>query len=175
MKYHSNKIIVIGKGRFGNAIVQGLRGGFVENEDGTRALYKVVQVSGTSFTSLSVSEMADELRNAAFVVYCGKKLSEHAGKLSSAIQLATTLSSGPTLEFVDFSNPDPALEKSDVTGTIDLWVALNAQASKTGSSLFKVWKITEVGSLDASGVVGNTGKSICGAISREYNTPIDFH
>jgi hypothetical protein len=175
MKYSSTKIIVIGKGRFGNAIAQGLRGGFVENEDGTRAWCEVVQVSATSFTLLSVSEMADELIGMTFAVYCGTKLSEYAGKLSSAIQVATSLSSGTTLEFVDFSNPDPALEKPDVTGAIDLWAALNTQASKTGPSLIKVWKITEVGSLDASGVVGNAGTSICVSISHGYNTPLDFH
>jgi hypothetical protein len=159
MKHFSNKIIVIGKGRFGNAIAQGLREGFIESEDGTRAWCKVVQVSATSFTSLPVSEMADELKDTAFVVYCGKTLSEYAGKFSLAIQLAITLSLGPALEFIDFSNPDPTLEKADVTGAIDLWVALNAQASKNGSSLVKVWKITELGSVDASGIVGNTGKS----------------
>ena len=168
MKNASNKIVVVGTGRFGNAIAQGLRAGFVENEDGSRASCQVVQVSATRFTLLSVSEMADELRNTAFVVYCGTKLSEHAVKMSSAINVANTLSLGPPLEFVDFSNPDPALEKPDVTGAIDLWVALNAKAPKTGSSLVKVWKITEVGSLDASGVVGNTGKSTCVAISYGY-------
>jgi hypothetical protein len=175
MHYTKNIVIVIGKGRFGNAIAQGLRGGFVEEEDGTRASCNVVHVSATSFTLLSVSAMADELRDTAFAVYCGTQLSKHAGKMSSAIQVASTLSSGPHLEFVDFSNPDPALEKPDVTSAIDLWVALNTEASKTGSSLIKVWKITEVGSLDASGVVGITGKSICVPILQANNTPLDFH
>jgi hypothetical protein len=113
---------------------------------------------------LSVSEMADELKDSAFVVYCSKKLSEYATKMSLAIQLATTLSSGPAVEFIDFSNPDPMLEKADVHGAIDLWVALNAQgknieASMNEGSPVKVWKITEVGSANASSIVGNMGKS----------------
>jgi hypothetical protein len=93
MKYFSNKIIIIGKGRFGNAIAQGFREGFIESEDGTRASCKVVQVSATSFTLLLVSEMAYKLQDTEFVIYCGTKLSEYARKMSLAIQLAITLSS----------------------------------------------------------------------------------
>jgi hypothetical protein len=164
MKYFSSEVIVIGEGRFGNAIAQGLREGFVKSEDGTKVSCKVVQVSATKLPLLSVSEMADKLKDSAFVVYCGKKLSEYATKMSSAIQLATTLSSGPAVKFINFSNLDPRLEKADVHGAIDLWVALNTQgknieASMNKGSPVKVWKITEVGSANASGIVGNTGKS----------------
>ena len=84
---------------------------------------------------------------------------------AQAIQQATNLSSGHSaLEFIDFSNPDPALEKNDVSGALDLWVTLNTQykdeevTSRKGS-VVKVWKITEVGSVDVSGIVSNTSKS----------------
>ena len=160
----SNKVIVIVKGRFDNATAQGLREGFVEEVDGKRMKCDVVQVSATRFTSLSVSEMADELQDTAFVAYCGTKLSEYAVRIALAIQEATKQSSGPALEFVDFSNPDPIHEKADVSGAIDLWAALNTQGkdeevTKNDGSAIKVWKITEVGSADVSGITSNTGKS----------------
>lgn len=159
----SNKVVVIGKGRFGNATAQGLREGFIEGCDGKRMQCEVVQVSATTFTNLSVSEMADELQDTAFVAYCGTKLTECAVTLALAIQEATKRSS-TALEFIDFSNPDPALEMGDVSGALDLWVALNTQGkdeevSKKEGSAIKVWKITEVGSFDISGIASNTGMS----------------
>ena len=158
----NSKVIVIGKGRFGNATAQGLREGFIVREDGMRLKCDVIQASATKFTSLSVSEMADELEDSVFVVYCGTRLSDYAGRMALAIQQAAKQSSGPPLEFIDFSNPDPILEKDDVSGTIDLWVALNNQGEDeedTSKELspIKVWKITEVGSVDVSGIVSNTG------------------
>lgn len=194
----SNKVIVIGKGRFGNATAQGLREGFIEGVDGKRMKCDVVQVSATRFTSLSVSEMADELTgqpicrikvwiwvllqllhfsieyyynycisqrsDTAIVAYCGTRLSEYAVRIALAIQEATKQSSGPALEFIDFSNPDPIHEKADVSGALDLWAALNTQgkdeeATKNEGSAIKVWKITDVGSADVSGITSNTGKS----------------
>lgn len=166
-----NKIIVIGKGRFGNAIAQGLReGGFVEHDYGTRVLCEVVQVSASEFTRLAASQMAHELQGATFVAYCGTKLPKYATTLASALQLASKKSSLPehtAIEFIDFSNPDPMLEKADVSGAIDLWVALHAIRDgydeelvlKNEVALIKVSKVTEVGSIDASGAVGNTGRS----------------
>lgn len=162
------KVIVIGKGRFGNAIAQGLReGGFVEHQDGTRVLCEVVQVSACKFTRLPVSQMAHELQDAAFVAYCGTKLPEYATTLASALQLASSQSSfseHSVIEFLDFSNPDPILEDADVSGAIDLWVALTALRDgeekeiflKNEGALIKISKVTEVGSIDASGAVGNT-------------------
>ena len=162
----SSKVVVIGKGRFGNATAQGFRDGFVENEDGFRTKCDVVQVSATKFTSLSVDEMAAELQNTVFVAYCGTMLSDYSGRMALAIKEADMKSSGPTIEFIDFSNPDPTLEKADVTGAVDLWIALNGgkgkdeEVTKNQGSVFKVWKITEVGSVDVSGITGNTGKFI---------------
>ena len=158
----SSKVIVIGKGRFGNATAQGLREGFIEKEDGMRMKCDVIQVSATRFTSLSISEMADELEDTAFVAYCGTRLSEYSGRMAAAIQLATKKSTGPPLEFIDFSNPDPINEKADVSGAVDLWVALSTQGrdeevTKHPMSSIKVWKVTEVGSVDVSGICHNTG------------------
>ena len=159
----NSKVIVIGKGRFGNATAQGLREGFIVREDGMRLKCDVIQASATKFTSLPVSEMADELEDSVFVVYCGTRLSDYASRMALAIKQATKQSTGPPLEFIDFSNPDPILEKDDVSGTIDLWVALNDKGEDdeedTSKELspVKVWKITEVGSVDVSGIVSNTG------------------
>ena len=158
----NNKVIVIGKGRFGSATAQGLRRGFIEGEEGRRVKCDVVQVSATSFMALSTSEMADELQDTAFVAYCGTMLSDYALNLALAIQQAAKQSTGPPLEFIDFSNPDPTLERAGVSGAVDLWVALNTQGKDeevTKNPDIKVWKITEVGSTDVSGIVSNTGKS----------------
>jgi len=165
----SSKVVVIGKGRFGNATAQGFRDGFVENEDGFRTKCDVVQVSATKFTSLSVDEMAAELQNTVFVAYCGTMLSDYSGRMALAIKEADMKSSGPTIEFIDFSNPDPTLEKADVTGAVDLWIALNGgkgkdeEVTKNQGSVFKVWKITEVGSVDVSGITGNTDGLVYGS------------
>jgi len=56
-------------------------------------------------------------------------------------------SSAP-LEFMDFSNPDPTHEESDVTGALHMWRNLNKDGFQ---GHFKVWKITETRSLDVSG------------------------
>jgi len=167
-----SKVVVIGKGRFGNAIAQGLRdGGFVEHDDGTRVLCEVVQVSASKFPRLDVLQMAHELQDAAFVAYCGTKLPEYTTTLALALQLASkklSLSKDTAIEFLDFSNPDPVLENADVSGAIDLWVALNALRDgedeelllkKNEGALIKVSKVAEVGSIDASGAVGNTSRS----------------
>ena len=165
MSSASSKVVVIGKGRFGNATAQGFREGFVENEEGFRTKCDVVQVSATKFTSLSIDEMAAELQDTVFVAYCGTMLSDYSGRMALAIKEADMKSSGPTIEFIDFSNPDPTLEKADVSGAVDLWIALNGgkgkdeEVTKNQGSVFKVWKITEVGSVDVSGITGNTGKS----------------
>lgn len=163
----TSTVLVIGKGRFGSAAAQGLREGFVESEDGFQTKCDVVQVSATKFMGLSIPEMANELQDKAFVFYCGTKLSEYSRQLASAIQLATTTSRN-AVEFVDFSNPDPTLEQGDVSGAIDLWVALNSQGkdeevTKGGLPLVKVWKITEVGSVDVSGIMGNTDGLVYGS------------
>lgn len=162
MKINS-KVVVIGNGHFGNATAQGLQGGFVEGEDGVCTACDVVQVPAREFFNQSVADMAAELRDAAFVCFCGTNLPTYANNLALAIQQAARQSMGPALEFIDFSNPDPALEKGDVSGAIDLWRALEAQGSlnevtpsKKGGSAIKVWKVTELGSVDVAGIVGNT-------------------
>lgn len=164
MKVLSKKVVVIGNGRFGNATAQGIRDSFFETFDGNHRKYSVVQVSARNFPLLSVSDMARDLQDAVFVAYCGKNLSEYAVKMASAIRLASKLSSGPALEFIDFSNPDPAKETNDVSGAIDLWLALSEdqdeQVKEKEGSPIKVWKITEVGSVDVSGVMGDTGNLI---------------
>jgi len=162
----NNKVIVIGKGRFGSATAQGLRRGFIEGEEGRRVKCDVVQVSATSFMALSTSEMADELQDTAFVAYCGTMLSDYAMNLALAIQQAAKQSTGPPLEFIDFSNPDPTLERAGVSGAVDLWVALNTQGKDeeaTKNPDIKVWKITEVGSTDVSGIVSNTDGLVYGS------------
>lgn len=64
------------------------------------------------------------------------------------MQVAVRVKSSAPLEFMDFSNPDPTHEESDVTGALHMWRNLNKDGFRRH---FKVWKITETGSLDVSG------------------------
>lgn len=159
------KVVVIGKGRFGNAAAQGLRESFVVTEDGDRLPCEVIQVSAKTLMSLPMEDMAHDLQGAAFIIYCGTKLQVHAHKLACAMKEASKVTSGHLPEFIDFSNPDPIHEKEDVSGTIELWMALNAhQDEEASGAKWKIWKITEVGSVDVAGIEGNTNGIVYGTV-----------
>jgi len=154
---NGRKIFVIGKGRFGTAAAQGLRESNYRNDDGTLSPLEVVNVSATSFTSLSPSIMSEQLQGSEYVVYCGYNLPAYAAKIAQAMKSARQ-GSPSKMEFIDFSNPDPINERDDVTGALDLWTSLtmyNKVSSKTDLP-WTVWKITEVGSLDVAGTEGNS-------------------
>lgn len=148
-----NKVIVIGKGRFGSATAQGLRGSHIKTNSGDLVPVEVVHVSARKFTAMP-GEMARQLTGAAFIAYCGTRLQNYADALSAGMKLArgdsTSVNTSvhddmPSLEFLDFSNPDPIGEKDDLTGAIQLHRALGGGK---GKGEWKVWKITEVSSLD---------------------------
>lgn len=168
----SRKVLVIGRGSFGNALCQGLRhGGRVEHSDGTHVSCTVVQVSASNFARLPQAQMVHEFQDTSYVLYCGTKLYLYATNMAAALQLASRKSGGgSSIEFIDFSNPDPTYEGADVRGTIDLWKALannttpgeeeEGGGGKEGGSLITVSKVTEVGKLDVAGVIGNTGTNV---------------
>ena len=136
------KIVVIGKGEFGNSLTQGLETATIPF---TNATVFVEQVSVASFFSMSVEEMSEVLTNASYVMYCGRKLSENADLLASALQGARNISigKGPLLELIDWSNPDPQTESYDGA------VAVAAAVSTTPDQV--VWKVTGLSSYDVSG------------------------
>ena len=150
------KIVVIGKGEFGNSLAQGLELATFpkDNTDVT-----VEQVSATKFFANDVDSTSKILANAAYVMYCGKMLSEHAEAMASALENARHLSSipvngTPLLEFMDWSNPDPTKESYDGA------VSLSLIRPNTVPQV--VWKITGVSSLD---VTGHAGKQVASVYS----------
>jgi len=146
-KKASIKVVVIGKGRFGNAVAQGLRESAIKHDNGTlTSVEKVTHLSARTFTSLTVDRMADKLAGAAYIAYCGTKLQNYAEKIASAMKYSTDAA---LPEFIDFSNPCPVNETDDVAGTIRMWNALQGPEGSIRNS-WKVWKITEVGSLDVA-------------------------
>lgn len=155
------KVIVIGTGRFGNAVVQGIEESCIHLGNTNRPeliATEVVHVSATQFMNLNVREMTVQLQDTKFIVYTGIHLPKYATKLANSMQRAKSniakkasiRNNDCVLEFLDFSNPDPILEKDDVSGSIDLWNALHDNGTKSPGG-WKVWKITECGSLDVAG------------------------
>ena len=141
----SAKILVIGKGEFGNSLAQGLELSSIPFSE--FASVSVEQVSATEFFKMTIDEMSAKLVNASYVMYCGSELSEHAQDMASALLEARKLSTmsadnGPLLEFIDWSNPDPRAESFD--GAVVLSSALNEKFSDHQI----VWKVTGVSSMD---------------------------
>jgi len=142
---NSCEIVVLGKGRFGSAVAQGLKDSIIKYENGKIIpVRKVIHVSARAFTSLTTENMADEIQGASHIVYCGTKLQNYAEKIASAMKYSTDY---VRPEFIDFSNPCPVNEAQDVSGTIRIWNALQVPEGSAYEK-WKVWKITEVGSLD---------------------------
>lgn len=178
------KILVIGKGRFGSACAQGMKDAYIEvGPEESLVQSNVSLVSATRFMSSDLSSMIEELSGCEFVVYCGTQLPSHSWKLARAMKEAKRMSEGEVaMEFIDFSNPDPVFEKHDVSGAIDMHLALTSKgtnnsvlleqgkenedilsASESSSDDWKVWKITEVGSLDVAGTEGTRKGLVYGA------------
>ena len=96
--------------------------------------------------------MATDISDAQFIMYCGKKLTHHSTKLASAMLMAQRHSCKATdclPEFFDFSNPDPASDKTEeVKGVLTLANMLYDMADCV--STWKVWKITGVSNFDVA-------------------------
>jgi len=157
---NTKKVVVIGKGRFGTAAAQGIRESIIRDnkgdEDSIPSTLRVEHVSATAFTSLTISAMAEQLQDCSYVVYCGTQLPKYAAKLAQAMVRARQYSTS-SMEFIDFSNPDPIVERDDVSGALDLWMGLSMYTEKypkTNDASWTIWKITDVGSLDVAGTEG---------------------
>jgi len=169
------KVIVIGVGRFGNALVQGIRQSFVHYETGSGTIMvptEVFQVSARRFLNLSVAEMANTFQDCKYIVYSGTHLTKNATKVAAAMKVAKSISAGSFVaEFMDFSNPDPLMEKNDVPGAIKLWSELTYGQDKNHG--WKIWKITECGLLDVAGIEepNHDYAKVYGAGIQKYEVP----
>ena len=90
-------------------------------------------------------------------MYCGRNLIKHTRKLASAMIISKRETKGSKgydklspfpSEFIDFSNPDPA---SDRSGEIKGAVALADELASAGATSWKVWKVTGVSKFDVAG------------------------
>ena len=157
------KVLIIGTGQFGTALAQstslavflGRKKSFSPSTLVT-ANVEVVHVSATSLLlDQSVDEIADVFANTRYVMYCGSRLSKHSPKFAAAMIKAKFLSSSELLiDFIDWSNPDPAIDHNeDIKGAVTLTHFLDLADSDSGteSQRWKVWKATGVSSLDVAG------------------------
>jgi len=184
---NTRKVVILGSGRFGNACAQGMRDSYVEigKKEGLMRC-NVLHISATKFMGLQFSDMVDELYGAEFVVYCGTHLPNYAQKLAKAMKEARK-GTTDSMEFIDFSNPDPVFEKDDLSGAIDLHSALLVDNERAPGVInmgkvldeededwdtrtdieeqkpWKVWKVTEVASLDVAGTEGTRIGLVYGA------------
>ncbi len=145
MVKESPKLVVIGKGEFGNSLVQCLELSSIMD---VSISVDVKQVSAINFFGMGVNEKGQLLANASYVMYCGSKLSEHVSDMAAALREARNLSTatadnGPLLEFIDWSNPDPRAESFD--GAVALSSATNVNMSLPDHI---IWKVTGVSSLN---------------------------
>lgn len=111
----ANKVVIIGKGEFGNSLAQGMETAIIAKADMS---VTIEQVSATTFFAMDTDSMAQIFANAAYIMYCGKNLSEHAHVMGSVLRDARSLSSlpepegkAPLLEFMDWSNPSRPHER----------------------------------------------------------------
>jgi hypothetical protein len=141
----SSRIVIIGKGEFANALAQSLAGATTAVSNKVLTLE---QVSSTKFcSSMSPDARAQLLADAAYVMYCGRHLSEHAVAIADSLVRAKALSQGRSLlEFMDWSNPDPTKESYD---------GLCMLSEKLEGSGLTVWKVTGLSALDVAGHKGN--------------------
>lgn len=152
----ANKVVIIGKGEFGNSLAQGMETAIIAKADMS---VTIEQVSATTFFAMDTDSMAQIFANAAYIMYCGKNLSEHAHVMGSVLRDARSLSSlpepegkAPLLEFMDWSNPDPTNESYD--GAVAL------SAASACDPLQVIWKVTGVSSLDAAGHEGKQSATV---------------
>ena len=193
---NTKKIVILGSGRFGSACAQGMRDSYIEIGKGQGLMRcNVLHISATKFMRLQFSDMVDELYGAEFVVYCGTHLPNYTRKLAKAMKEARK-NTTDSMEFIDFSNPDPVYEKDDVSGAIDMYSALIADSDRAPSVVsmgkvldeeddewdartdvdektkpWKVWKITEVASLDVAGTEGTRRGLVYGAGTSKGEVP----
>ena len=65
----ANKIVIIGRGEFGNSLAQGMETAIIAKTDTS---VTVEQISATKFFAMDTDSMAQIFANAAYIIYCGK-------------------------------------------------------------------------------------------------------
>ena len=97
----SGRVVVIGTGRFGNALAQGIRDSYIHLSDGQMIIPDVQHVSCGRFLSLSKRDIAFFLSNTDYICYTGIFLPKYAKKLADGMQLAAHANMNAPLEFID--------------------------------------------------------------------------
>ena len=117
----SARALVVGKGRFGSGLFQGVSSASARGYAGV----EVDHMSAKAFCTLSAHSMAEMLKPYKFLMYAGYNLRAQVAKLSEAMPLA---SPDATLEILDFTNPEPgAWDGDDVGAAYGLKMTLDAR------------------------------------------------
>ena len=135
------RVLVVGQGRFGSGLFQGVSSASVRGYSGV----EVDHMSAKAFCTLSVNSMAEMLKPYKFLMYAGYNLHAQIANLSEAMLLA---SPDATLEILDFTNPEPgAWDGDDIGAAYGLKMILDARDPH--AKPFAVWKVTEVRQMDS--------------------------
>lgn len=97
----NGRVVVLGTGRFGNAVAQGIRDSYVHLSDRRMVKAEVEHVSCSMFVALSEGEIADCLSNTDYICYTGIFLPKYAMKIAKAMRLAALRNPDAPLEFID--------------------------------------------------------------------------
>jgi len=100
-KLFTGKVIVIGTGRFGNALAQGIRESYLQISKGKMLKANVEQVACRDFLSLDEEEMVEKLDGSDYICYTGVFLARYAAKLAKSMQMVATRNQLAPLEFID--------------------------------------------------------------------------
>ena len=106
----------------------------------------------------SEDDMVNIIASSHHILYYGNNLTQHSQKIARAVLKAKYLCDTdniglPLFEFIDWSNPDPAVdENDDLKGALALDHLLKAgNDCDSNLSFATVWKATGVSYLDVAG------------------------
>lgn len=134
----NTNILVIGKGRFGYATVQGLENTVIK---GTKP--NISHVSTRECFKMNEHDLGEKFKPFKYIFFCGKQLAKNAKLVARAMYQKEK-----DIEFFDLSNPDPLIEKHDVYGAVNVFNEIKI-IDIYGTC--KVWKICNISHIDIAG------------------------
>jgi len=152
---HTPMCLVIGKGRFGSGLAQGI----TSDPYGT---CEVMHLSGREFAGYSIDQMTSVFTKCSSVAFCAYDLHKICDRIAAA--MIQTRPDDNSIEFLDFTNPDPGGWQDQ-----DIATALRLRNQLDGS--FAVWKVTECDQFDVANVAGSTYAKVYGSAPHGRKQP----